>query len=349
MGEGNCIGTPAPIGHARHRHHRDADLRHLCGGRRADRLRPGGESDLRPLQGRERHHAGLDERGRSDAVIVKELPGRDYPSPPAVTVRGRDERRREEQLPPLRLTFVDGDGQLPGTRLAPNQYVGHARSGARGADWRLAHRRSDRHERLPEGAAPIEQRRKWRRGYRSAPGDHRAATRRFEVMTISSPLVQAPDPGGTPPKGGPGPRPRILVVEDHEDSREMLRQFLEFEGYDVEVAADGRVGVDAALERPPVVALIDLGLPKLDGFEVARAIRERFGHRCLARGADEPDDARRSSPERGSGLRPARGQAGGDRSAQGHPSRYRVTGELTPDGARRLQTTVVTPHGRAVL
>ena len=47
-----------------------------------------------------------------------------------------------------------------------------------------------------------------------------------EVMAISSPLVQAPDPGGTPPKAGLGPRARILVVEDHEDSREMLRQFL---------------------------------------------------------------------------------------------------------------------------
>ena len=97
-------------------------------------------------------------------------------------------------------------------------------------------------------------------------------------MAITSPLVQAPDPGGTPPKARPGPRPRILVVEDHDDSREMLRQFLMFEGYDVEVAADGRLGVDAALARPPIVALIDLGLPKLDGFQVARAIRERFGH-----------------------------------------------------------------------
>jgi two-component system, sensor histidine kinase len=99
-------------------------------------------------------------------------------------------------------------------------------------------------------------------------------------MAIIFPLVQAPDPGGTPPtpKVGPGPRARILVVEDHEDSREMLRQFLEFEGYDVDVAADGRVGIDAALERPPIVALIDLGLPRIDGFEVARAIRERFGH-----------------------------------------------------------------------
>ena len=85
---------------------------------------------------------------------------------------------------------------------------------------------------------------------RGAPWRQRGAAWLREVMAITSPLVQAPDPGGTPPKVGPGPRPRILVVEDHEDSREMLRQFLQFEGYDVEVAADGRLGIDAALERP---------------------------------------------------------------------------------------------------
>jgi two-component system CheB/CheR fusion protein len=117
-------------------------------------------------------------------------------------------------------------------------------------------------------------------------------------MAITSPLVHAPDPGRTPPKVGPGPRPRILVVEDHEDSREMLRQLLLFEGYDVEVAADGRLGLDAALERPPVVALIDLGLPQLDGFQVARAIRERFGHNIwlvALTSRTAPADRRRSA------------------------------------------------------
>jgi DNA-binding response OmpR family regulator len=117
-------------------------------------------------------------------------------------------------------------------------------------------------------------------------------------MAISSPLVQAPDPGGTPPKATPGPRARILVVEDHEDSREMLRQFLLYEGYDVEVAADGRAGIEAALERPPVVALIDLGLPLLDGFQVARAIRERLGHNIwlvALTSRTTPADRRRSA------------------------------------------------------
>jgi DNA-binding response OmpR family regulator len=78
----------------------------------------------------------------------------------------------------------------------------------------------------------------------------------------------------------------------------MLRQLLELEGYDVEVAADGRLGVDAALARPPIVALIDLGLPVLDGFEVARAIRERLGHNLwlvALTSRTTPADRRRSA------------------------------------------------------
>ena len=118
-----------------------------------------------------------------------------------------------------------------------------------------------------------------------------------EAVTV--PLVRAPGPGGAPPEPAvSGPRPRILVVEDHEDSRDMLREFLQFEGYDVEVAADGRVGIDAALERRPVVVLIDLGLPLVDGFQVARAIRERLGHNIwlvALTSRTTPADRRRSA------------------------------------------------------
>ncbi len=57
----------------------------------------------------------------------------------------------------------------------------------------------------------------------------------------------------------------------------MLRLLLQLEGYEVEVAEDGQSGVDAALARPPMIALVDLGLPVLDGYEVARILRDRFG------------------------------------------------------------------------
>jgi CheY-like chemotaxis protein len=96
-------------------------------------------------------------------------------------------------------------------------------------------------------------------------------------MATNPVLVGRPEPGSTPAQSAAGPKPHILVVEDHEDSREMLRALLELEGYDVEVTPDGRSGVDAAFARPPLVALFDIGLPEIDGYGVARALRERLG------------------------------------------------------------------------
>jgi len=66
----------------------------------------------------------------------------------------------------------------------------------------------------------------------------------------------------------------ILVVEDHEDSREMLRHFLESAGHRVTEAADGPTAVAEALRLRPDVAVIDVGLPGLDGYEVAKRIRD---------------------------------------------------------------------------
>jgi CheY-like chemotaxis protein len=65
----------------------------------------------------------------------------------------------------------------------------------------------------------------------------------------------------------------ILVVEDHDDSREMMRHFLEGAGHRVSEAADGATAVAEALRLRPNVAIIDVGLPDLDGFEVAKRIR----------------------------------------------------------------------------
>ena len=66
----------------------------------------------------------------------------------------------------------------------------------------------------------------------------------------------------------------ILVIEDHEDARESLTSLLEGMGHRVEVAADGVSGLDKALALSPDVALVDVGLPELDGYEVARRIRD---------------------------------------------------------------------------
>ena len=66
---------------------------------------------------------------------------------------------------------------------------------------------------------------------------------------------------------------RVLVIEDNADARAMLRHLLETAGHEVHEAADGRQGLDMALTLRPDVALVDLGLPGLDGFEIARQLR----------------------------------------------------------------------------
>jgi DNA-binding response OmpR family regulator len=66
---------------------------------------------------------------------------------------------------------------------------------------------------------------------------------------------------------------RILIVEDNADLATGLRNNLEIEGYDVEVAADGPEGVAVFLGRPPDLVILDLMLPGMDGYRVLREIR----------------------------------------------------------------------------
>jgi signal transduction histidine kinase len=73
----------------------------------------------------------------------------------------------------------------------------------------------------------------------------------------------------------------ILVVEDKADSRETLATLLRLLGHQVEEAATGPEGVRRALDTRPQVALIDLGLPQLDGYEVARQVRAALGASVL--------------------------------------------------------------------
>jgi CheY-like chemotaxis protein len=68
---------------------------------------------------------------------------------------------------------------------------------------------------------------------------------------------------------------RIVLVEDNDDVRELLGRLLVLVGHDVATAADGATGIELLLGAGPIVGLIDLGLPKMDGFEVARQVRRR--------------------------------------------------------------------------
>jgi CheY-like chemotaxis protein len=66
---------------------------------------------------------------------------------------------------------------------------------------------------------------------------------------------------------------RVLVVEDNDDAREMLCRLLRLLGHEAHEAADGPTGVERALYLKPDLTLVDIGLPGLDGYEVARRIR----------------------------------------------------------------------------
>jgi CheY-like chemotaxis protein len=71
----------------------------------------------------------------------------------------------------------------------------------------------------------------------------------------------------------------ILVVEDHEDSRTVLKLWLEVLGHTVEAASDGASALRVAEAHPPSVAIIDIGLPGLSGWDLARRLRDTFGGR----------------------------------------------------------------------
>ena len=67
------------------------------------------------------------------------------------------------------------------------------------------------------------------------------------------------------------------MVEDNSDARQALKDLLELWGHQVHVAYDGLGGVAVALQDQPELALVDIGLPGLDGYRVAQELRARVG------------------------------------------------------------------------
>jgi two-component system, OmpR family, response regulator MprA len=72
---------------------------------------------------------------------------------------------------------------------------------------------------------------------------------------------------------GSGRDPRVLVVEDDSEIAQVLQRSLRLDGYDVRIAGDGEAALDQAAAYHPDLVILDLGLPKLDGIEVARRLR----------------------------------------------------------------------------
>jgi two-component system, chemotaxis family, CheB/CheR fusion protein len=89
----------------------------------------------------------------------------------------------------------------------------------------------------------------------------------LDKRPFTSSLKDAPQAAGT----------RVLIVEDNHDSRVTLEKLLQLHGCEVSTAADGHAGFDAISRMKPDVALVDIGLPDIDGFEVARRVRNELG------------------------------------------------------------------------
>jgi CheY-like chemotaxis protein len=89
---------------------------------------------------------------------------------------------------------------------------------------------------------------------------------------------------------------RVVIIEDNRAAADSLRQVLDLAGYEVKVAYDGPGGVRTAEEWPPDAVLCDIGLPGLDGYAVAAALRDHAATsnaRLIAITAYGSDEARR--------------------------------------------------------
>ncbi|HET7197555.1 MAG TPA: PAS domain S-box protein [Burkholderiales bacterium] len=87
------------------------------------------------------------------------------------------------------------------------------------------------------------------------------------------PAIVREVPGRPAADAGSGPARRILLVDDNRDAAQALRLLLEADGHEVRVAGDGASGLEMARSYRPQVVLLDIGLPKMDGYEMARRIR----------------------------------------------------------------------------
>ncbi|MFD2365640.1 response regulator [Pseudoduganella sp. GCM10020061] len=94
------------------------------------------------------------------------------------------------------------------------------------------------------------------------------------TFMIRLPRVAAQEKAAPEQKAaGESGKPSVLLIEDNDDGREMMAMMLSTHGFAVRHAADGVQGVDLAAASVPDVALVDIGLPGIDGYEVARRLR----------------------------------------------------------------------------
>ena len=119
------------------------------------------------------------------------------------------------------------------------------------------------------------------------------------IFIVRLPAIELPAAARARPSAAAPVRVRdVLIVEDNDDARETLRRMLEIEGHRVRVAVDGVAALEAVRAAPPEIALIDIGLPRMDGYELARHIRAEMSDKrpylVAVTGYGLPEDRRRT-------------------------------------------------------
>jgi two-component system cell cycle response regulator DivK len=97
-------------------------------------------------------------------------------------------------------------------------------------------------------------------------------------------------------------QPLVLLAEDFEDARELYRDYLEFSGFSVQTAANGREAIDLALSLLPDLILMDASMPVLDGWQATKEIKTNAATKhipVLALTAHAFDDARQEAKAAG--------------------------------------------------
>ncbi|RKG82078.1 response regulator [Corallococcus sp. CA049B] len=118
---------------------------------------------------------------------------------------------------------------------------------------------------------------------------HSAGRGRGSTFTVRLPALEAeappalptPQPGALIPQEPSSVSARVLIVDDNRDAADVLSESLEFLGCTTRVAYDGPSGLEAATEFRPEIALLDIGLPVMDGYELARLLRQQEEPRLL--------------------------------------------------------------------
>jgi two-component system CheB/CheR fusion protein len=107
---------------------------------------------------------------------------------------------------------------------------------------------------------------------------HSEGLEKGSEFVVRLPLTQTALPDTTPATIPVSARPSktIVVIEDEEDGRNMLTELLRLDGLDVVAEADGEAGLATICRTRPDIALVDIGLPNLDGYQVARRVREQL-------------------------------------------------------------------------